>query len=189
MDSITRTVPEVSFPAAAAPMSVRVKIALAFAAIYVIWGSTFLATRYAVVTIPPFFVAGTRFFLAGLVLFAFARIRNREPLTARTWLSAAAMGTLFFVICHGGVSWAAKHVPSGVSALLMSSISMWTAILEIAGRSRTRPGRRVMVSLMVGFAGIALLVVRPEVLAGSHAGSLSALVVLAGAFSWAAGTV
>jgi drug/metabolite transporter (DMT)-like permease len=189
MDSITRTVPQVGFPAATAPLSVRVKIALAFAAIYVIWGSTFLATRYAVVTIPPFFVSGTRFFLAGVALFGFARIRNREPLTARTWLSAAAMGTLFFVICHGGVSWAAKHVPSGVLALLMSSISMWTAILEIAGRSRTRPGRRVMVSLLVGFAGIALLVVRPEVLAGSHSGSLGAVVVLVGAFSWAAGTV
>ncbi|MCU1259411.1 MAG: hypothetical protein JWO80_2296, partial [Bryobacterales bacterium] len=189
MDSVSRTVPEVGFSATTSPLSVRVKIALAFAAIYIIWGSTFLATRYAVVTIPPFFVSGTRFFLAGLALFVFARLRNREQLTWRTWLSAAAMGTLFFVICHGGVSWAAKHVPSGVAALLMSSISMWTAILEIAGRSKTRPGARVMVSLLVGFAGIALLVVHPEVLAGSHFGTLSGLVVLVGAFSWAAGTV
>jgi drug/metabolite transporter (DMT)-like permease len=189
MDSISRTVPEVGFAATASPLSVRVKIALAFAAIYLIWGSTFLATRYAVVTIPPFFVSGTRFFLAGVVLFAFARIRNRETLTARTWLAAAAMGTLFFVICHGGLSWAAKHVPSGVSALLMSSISLWTAVLEIVGRSKTRPGKRVMISLLVGFVGIGLLVVHPEVLAGSHFGMLSGLVVLVGAFSWASGTV
>ncbi len=189
MDSLTRTAPEVAFIPQAVPVSLRIKIALAFAAIYVIWGFTFLATRYAVVTIPPFFVSGTRFFLAGVVLFLFARIKNREVLTWRTWGSAMAMGTLFFVICHGGLSWAAKHIASGVSALLMSSISMWTALLEIAGRSKTRPGKRVMISLAVGFVGIALLVVRPEVLEGSHFGTVSAFIVLVGAFSWACGTV
>lgn len=161
----------------------------AFLSIYLIWGSTFLATRYAVATIPPFFVSGTRFFLAGLVLLAVAQLRSPIRLTWRNWVAATSMGALFFLICHGGVSWAAQHVPSGVSALLMSSISLWTALLELATRSSTRPNRRMLVALFVGFLGMVMLVIRPEVLAGSKVGSLGAVVVLAGAFSWALGTV
>lgn len=165
-----------------------VKIA-AFLSIYLIWGSTFLATRFAVATIPPFFVAGTRFFLAGLVLFAFAQIRNPTRLTWRNWVAATSMGALFFLICHGGLSWVAQHVPSGVSALLMSSISLWTALLEIATRSATRPNRRMVAALFIGFIGMIMLVIRPEVFAGSKVGSWGAIVVLTGAFSWALGTV
>jgi drug/metabolite transporter (DMT)-like permease len=165
-----------------------VKIA-AFLSIYLIWGSTFLATRYAVATIPPFFVSGTRFFLAGLVLFAFAQFRNPTRLTWRNWVASISMGALFFLICHGGLSWAAQHVPSGVSALLMSSISLWTALLELATRSSSRPNRRMLIALFIGFLGMVMLVIRPEVLAGSKVGSMGAVVVLAGAFSWALGTV
>jgi drug/metabolite transporter (DMT)-like permease len=188
MDSLSRTATTpVSFEQAT--LSTRVKIGLAFLAIYVIWGSTFLATRYAVRTIPPFFVSGSRFFLGGLILFLFAQARNREPITARMWASAMLMGALFFTVCHGGLSWAAKHVPSGILALLMASTSMWTALIEIVSRSKTRPGKRIMVSLCIGFIGLALLVVRPELLAGSHIGPLGAIVALTGAFSWALGTV
>ncbi len=161
----------------------------AFLSIYLIWGSTFLATRYAVATIPPFFVSGTRFFLAGLVLFAFAQFRNPTRLTWRNWVASISMGALFFLICHGGLSWAAQHVPSGVSALLMSSISLWTALLELATRSSSRPNRRMLIALFIGFLGMVMLVIRPEVLAGSKVGSMGAVVVLAGAFSWALGTV
>jgi drug/metabolite transporter (DMT)-like permease len=189
MDSISRTAPDITVVPQAQPLTVRVKVAIAFCAIYLIWGSTFLATRYAVKTIPPFLVSGSRFFLAGLILFCFARTRNSERITGRMWLSAAAMGTLFFVICHGGLSWAAQHVPSGINALLMASVSMWTAVIEIAIRSKTRPGARIMISLLVGFLGLTLLVVKPELLAGSHVGSLGATVALVGAFSWALGTV
>jgi drug/metabolite transporter (DMT)-like permease len=187
MDSLTRTASTVHFEQNS--LSVRVKIALGFLAIYLIWGSTFLATRYAVKTIPPFLVSGSRFFLGGLILFGFARIRNREPITGRMWAAAALMGALFFTVCHGGLSWAAQHVPSGILALLMASTSMWTALIEIATRSKTRPGTRILVSLLIGFLGMALLVVRPELLAGSHVGSLGAIVALTGAFSWAVGTV
>ncbi len=189
MDSFSRTAPQTKFFAPKAEVTGRVKIAIAFCAIYVIWGSTFLATRYAVRTIPPFLVSGARFFLAGIVLFVFARPRERERLTGRMWASATGMGALFFLICHGGLSWAAQHVPSGVTALLMASTSMWTALIEIVSRSKTRPGLRVVVSLLVGFAGMAILIVRPELLAGSHVGSLGAIVALTGAFSWAMGTV
>ncbi|MEP6537577.1 MAG: EamA family transporter [Bryobacteraceae bacterium] len=170
-------------------MQNRIRVALAFLAIYLIWGSTFLATRYAVETIPPFFVSGTRFFLAGLILVAYAQMRQPERITLPQAAASVWMGALFFLICHGGVSWAAQYVPSGVSALLMSSISLWTAILEVVRGHSTRPGRRTIVALVVGFIGIALLVIHPEVLAGREPGSLGALVVLGSAVSWAAGTV
>ena len=129
------------------------------------------------------------FFIAGLVLFCFARIRNRELITSQMWASATAMGALFFLICHGGLSWAAQHVPSGVTALLMASTSMWTAVIEIVSGSKTKPGSRIIISLLVGFAGMTILIVRPELLAGSHVGSLGTVVALTGAFSWALGTV
>jgi drug/metabolite transporter (DMT)-like permease len=167
----------------------RIRVALAFLAIYLIWGSTFLATRYAVETIPPFFVSGTRFFLAGLLLVIYSQIRYPERITWRQAAASVWMGTLFFLICHGGVSWAAQFVPSGVSALLMSSISLWTAVIEVVRGHSTRPGLRTMVALVIGFAGIALLVIHPEVLAGREPGSLGALIVLGAAVSWAAGTV
>ena len=167
----------------------KAKIALAFLAIYLIWGSTFLATRVAVRTIPPFFVSGTRFFVAGVVLFAIGRRQNREPLGWKNWGAATLMGALFFLVCHGGLSWAAQHVPSGISALLMASVSMWTALFEWFRGSASRPGRLVFLSLLAGFGGIAALVIHPEGLAGSNVGSLGAAVVLIGAISWAAGTV
>ncbi len=167
----------------------QAKIALAFLAIYLIWGSTFLATRFAVQTIPPFYVSGTRFFLAGVILFLIGWIRSRERITLPMWLSAAGLGSLFFLICHGGVSWSARHIPSGISALLMSSIAIWTAILELAMRTQTRPGKRTIACLLVGLAGVAVLVIKPEVLEGSKFGSIGTVVVLCGAFSWALGTV
>jgi drug/metabolite transporter (DMT)-like permease len=187
MDSLSRTAEPVAFERTW--LSTRVKVGLAFLAIYVIWGSTFLATRYAVKTIPPFLVSGSRFFLGGLILVIVSQSRNREPITARMWGAAMLMGALFFTVCHGGLSWAARHVPSGILALLMASTSMWTALIEIVSRSKTRPGTRILVSLLIGFVGLALLVVRPELLAGSHIGPLGAIVALTGAFSWALGTV
>lgn len=161
----------------------------AFLSIYLIWGSTFLATRFAVATIPPFFVSGTRFFLAGLVLFAFAQARNPTRLNWRNWAAATSMGALFFLICHGGLCWAAQHVPSGVAALLMSSTSLWTALIEVGLQTSTRPNKRMLAALSIGFVGMAMLVIRPEVLQGSNVGSMGAIVVLVGAFSWALGTV
>lgn len=172
-------------------LSLPIRVALAFVAIYLIWGSTFLATRYAVATIPPFFVSGTRFFVAGILLSAYALWRNPVWITWRQVGAATVMGALFFLVCHGGVSWAAQHVPSGVSALLMSSISLWTALLEVVfpSSAAARPVKKMLVALFAGFLGIALLVIRPELLAGSQVGSLGGMVVLVGAFSWAAGTV
>ncbi len=165
------------------------RIGLAFTAIYLIWGSTFLATRFAVQALPPFFVAGFRFFLGGLILFLLGRARSSEPLTRANWIAAAKLGVLFFVICHGAVSWAAQHVPSGVAALLMASIALWTAVVERLLQTQTRPGIRVLLSLAGGFVGLAILVLKPESLAGSTQAQTASLAVLGGALTWAVATV
>lgn len=165
------------------------RIALSFSAIYLIWGSTFLATRFAVEVLPPFFVAGFRFFAAGLILFLIGRIRCRERLRRDHWINAARLGLLFFFFCHGAVSWAARHVPSGVAALLMASIALWTAVGERLLQTQTRPGRRVLLSLAGGFTGLAVLVWQPEALAGSTQARAASLAVLVGALTWAAATV
>jgi drug/metabolite transporter (DMT)-like permease len=165
------------------------RIGLAFTAIYLIWGSTFLATRFAVQALPPFFVAGFRFFLGGLVLYVIGRSSSREPLTRTHWLNAAKLGILFFFLCHGAVSWAAQHVPSGVAALLMASIALWTAVVERFLQTHTKPGRRVLLSLAGGFIGLAVLVLKPESLAGSTQGRAASLAVLFGALTWAIATV
>ena len=165
------------------------RIGLAFTAIYLIWGSTFLATRFAVQALPPFFVAGFRFFLGGLILFLLGRARSSEPLTRAHWIAAAKLGVLFFVICHGAVSWAAQHVPSGVAALLMASIALWTAVVERLLQTQTRPGIRVLLSLAGGFVGLAILVLKPESLAGSTQAQTASFAVLGGALTWAVATV
>jgi drug/metabolite transporter (DMT)-like permease len=110
-------------------------------------------------------------------------------LGARNWGAAALMGALFFLVCHGGLAWAAQHVPSGINALLMASVSMWTALFEWLRGSSSRPSRLVIGSLLAGFMGIATLVIHPETLTGSGTASIAAGVALIGAFSWAAGTV
>lgn len=165
------------------------RIGLGFTAIYLIWGSTFLATRFAVEVLPPFFVAGFRFFFGGLLLFALGRQRCRERLTGVHWIKSAQLGLLFFFCSHGAVSWAAQHLPSGVAALLMASIALWTAVVERFLQTHTRPGRRVLLSLVGGFAGLAVLVVRPEALPGSTQGQAASLAVLCGALTWAIATV
>lgn len=165
------------------------RIGLAFTAIYLIWGSTFLATRFAVQALPPFFVAGFRFFLGGAILFLLGRHRSPEPLTRAHWLHAVKLGILFFVLCHGAVSWSAQHVPSGVAALLMASIALWTAVVERLLQTHTRPGARVLLSLFGGFLGLAILVLKPESLAGSTSARSASLAVLGGALTWAIATV
>src|SRR5260221_7728584 len=163
--------------------------AMASRSFFLVWCSMFWETGLGVVKIPPFLVSGTRFFVAGVVLVASGRWRNREPLGWRNWGAATLMGAMFFLICHGGVSWAAQHVPSGISALLMASISMWTALLEWMRGGPSRPGKLAIASLLAGFAGVTALVIHPPTLAGSEQGALGAGVAVIGAFSWAAGTV
>ncbi len=132
-------------------------VVAAFAAVYTIWGSTYLGIRYAVQTIPPFIMAGGRHLAAGVFLFAFARLRGAPTPSWVQWRDALIAGTLLLVIGNGGVSWAEQRIPSGTTALLVALVPLWMVLLDWLRPSGTRPTMLICLGLLVGFAGVALL--------------------------------
>jgi drug/metabolite transporter (DMT)-like permease len=129
----------------------------AFAAVYLIWGSTYLGIRYAVETIPPLLMMGLRHSSAGALLFAWARWRGAPAPTWREWVHPALIGALLFLGGHGSLAWAEQRVPSGIAALLVATLPMWIVLLaRIAGIER-RLSLRALIGLVLGFAGVAVL--------------------------------
>jgi len=106
------------------------KLLLAFAAIYLIWGSTYLAIRYAVETLPPMFMMGTRHSIAGGILYFWARLRGAEVPTGRHGKEAVIAGGLLFLFGHGSLAWAQQHVASGLAALLIATEPLWVVVLD-----------------------------------------------------------
>jgi drug/metabolite transporter (DMT)-like permease len=199
-----------SFPlSASARLELRaaVPVAAAFAAIYLIWGSTYLAVRIAVETIPPLLMIGIRSLTAGAVLYVWARRSTGSAPTRREWANAALIGILLFAGGHGLLAVAQQHADSGISAVLLATIPLWVPLLAWlipatastgdGGKSRRRPRReaapsgRELTCLTVGFAAVAVLVWnaagRDAAATGLDPGS--AALLLASAFSWALGTV
>lgn len=166
-----------------------VKIGLAFAAIYFIWGSTFLATRYLVSDVPPLLAMGTRSALAGLILVAYARSRRYAWPSRRELRNVAALGILFFVGCNGVLGVVQARIESGLAALFMATIPLWVPLFAWAAAPAQPPGWRVAAGTIAGFVGVALLFVTRNGLAvgGIHAGD--ALLLLLSAICWAIGTV
>jgi len=160
----------------------------AFAAVYIIWGSTYLGIRFAVETIPPFLMAGARHFVAGIVLFAFARLRGAAAPTWRQWRDASFVGMLLLAIGNGGLSWAEQQVPSGTAALLCALTPLWMVLLDWLRPSGVRPRALVGAGLVVGFVGVGLLA-RGH---GEHHQAVygwSVAVVMLAVFCWAYGSM
>lgn len=130
---------------------------LAFAAVYLIWGSTYLAIGVGVREIPPFLMAGVRFFTAGAILFGFAR-RGEAPLTRREWAEAALAGVLFFTAAHGLGHWAQVRIPSGAAAVLVATVVFWITGLDAVFVARKRPSLVAVLCAVTGFSGVVVLV-------------------------------
>lgn len=165
----------------------QVKVLGAFFLIYVVWGSNFLAIRYAVETVPPFLLMGVRSLLAGLCLYLWSRLRSGERPTLGHWRAAAVVGTLLFLGCHGILAWAQGRVPSGVAALGMATLPLWMTLLDWLWAGAPRPGAAVWLGLGLGLVGLSVLV-GP----GSWDGAVDVwgLVALqASGFAWALGSV
>jgi drug/metabolite transporter (DMT)-like permease len=163
----------------------RLLALLAFACIYFIWGSTYLAIRYAVETIPPLFVAGVRHLIAGGLLFGWCWWRGLRPVR-RQWFASIVLGGLFFLIGHGTLHWAQQTLPSGVAAFLIATEPIFVAIILTATR-RTRITPTLLIGLLLGLFGVALIVGADVQMGGSQ--MLSSLAVLIGTASWSIGMV
>jgi drug/metabolite transporter (DMT)-like permease len=163
-----------------------VGIVLAFLAIYVLWGSTFFAIRVAVETVPPFLAAGIRFTLAGILLYGWSRARGGRNPTALEWRNLAILGVLLFLIPYSGLFWAEKTVPSGIASLLVATIPISTALLQIFVLRKERFRWSLLASLCLGFAGVAVLALDSG---SGHADVAACLVLLLCSISWAVGTV
>src|SRR5215470_14161389 len=161
-------------------MEVTVVTVLAYAAIYLIWGSTFLAIRIAVDSIPPFLMMGVRSVAAGLLLVGWATLRG-ERAPARVWARAAVAGALMFGGGHGALAWAEQRIPSGVAALVVATLPLWVTAIEWAQRGR-RPSPRALIGVGLGFGGVALLVLGGT---GAPLALLPVAVVALGEGAWA----
>jgi drug/metabolite transporter (DMT)-like permease len=169
-----------------ARMPRRTQIAIAFAAVYVIWGSTYLAILYAIQTLPPMLMAGTRHAIAGALLYAFARRRGAPRPPRHLWRPAAVIGGLMLLMGNGGVVLAERTVPSGLAALIVASVPLWVALLSSLGADGRLPRGRRALALIAGFAGVALLVSGRGLRGGSVSGMT---LVLVASVAWAAGSL
>src|SRR6058998_494788 len=136
----------------------RSSVLAAFAAIYLIWGSTYLGIRFAVETIPPFILGGARFLLAGGILYAWLRFKGVPNPALVHWRNAAIVGGLLLGVGNGGVNWAEQKLASSLTALLIAITPLWFVLLDWLRPRGTRPAFQTMIGILVGFAGVAMLV-------------------------------
>ncbi|GAC1494615.1 MAG: drug/metabolite exporter YedA [Gemmatimonadaceae bacterium] len=166
----------------------RAQIIAAFASIYLVWGSTYLAIRYAVETIPAFIMGGLRFVVSGVLLYAWARYRGATRPTRLHWRNALIAGGFLLLGGNGAVVWAEQFVPSGLTALLVSILPFWLVIIEWVRPPGRRPSGAVLLGLALGFIGVVVLV-GPSGFGGQgDVSPLGALVLIVGSLSWAIGS-
>jgi drug/metabolite transporter (DMT)-like permease len=166
--------------------SFRIRVLLAFFAIYVLWGTTFLAIRVAVEELPPLFAAGARFLIAGVALFGFMLAKGERLPSGRQWRNLLVMSLLMFVAEYGPLFWAEKYVPSGVVSVLAATIPILTLVLEMLVLRQQRWRLSLAAATLLGFAGVGILL-----LPGGEQrfGLVPCLAILAGCTTWSLGTV
>jgi drug/metabolite transporter (DMT)-like permease len=166
----------------------RFQIAAAFAAVYLIWGSTYLAIRFVIETLPPFFMAGTRFLIAGLFLYVLARWRSNSQVSISHWRTAVVVGGFLLLGGHGAVVFAEQWIPSGLTSLLIATVPLWMGLIDWL-RCGSKLDIRVASGLVLGFAGVVLLIGSMETLGGSYIDIIGAAIVVFGSFLWANGSL
>jgi drug/metabolite transporter (DMT)-like permease len=160
------------------------KTLLAFAIIYFVWGSTFLAIRVGVREVPPFLLAGIRFLVAGIVLFGWTVARGERRPSRSEWASVSLLAVLIFVIDYGLLFWAEQRVPSGIAAVMMATIPVFMALSEIIFLRTQRLTLRLGLALLIGLGGVAVLVIRSLDLGGAPIDRMGAVALLIASISW-----
>lgn len=166
----------------------RWKTLLAFSIIYFVWGSTFLAIRVGVREVPPFLLAAMRFVIAGLCLYCWCRMRGERSPSAREWGSVFMVAVLIFVLDYGLLFWAEQRVPSGIAAVIMATIPAFMAISEITLLRTETLSVRLAVALLIGIAGVGVLVSRSLNLGGAPVSTGGAIALIIASLSLAIGS-
>jgi drug/metabolite transporter (DMT)-like permease len=170
----------------------RMKIWLGMLTLYIVWGSTYLAIRFAVETMPPFLMAATRFFIAGAILYIWRRWINKEtPPTRRQWRSAFIIGIFLLVGGNGGVVWAETMVPSSIAALVIATTPLWMVLLDaLRPRQRVIPSMETVAGVIMGLTGILVLVGPHQILSGTGEFAPAGLMaLLLAAIFWSVGSL
>ncbi|MFA5057161.1 MAG: EamA family transporter [Opitutaceae bacterium] len=167
----------------------RTALILAFATIYLVWGSTYLGIRVAVETLPPFLMAGARFLVAGVLLAGWLAVTRGFRATARQWYDNAVIGTFLLLGGNGLVVWAEQYIPSGLTALIIGSQPLMMVLTEWAWRGGHRPTLLTGAGLLLGFAGVAWLAAPWENTAAGGLNRSGVIAILAGCMFWAFGSI
>lgn len=167
----------------------RSHVAIALALVYFIWGSSYLAIRIALESLPPLTMAGARFVTGGALLYGFARWRGAPAATRAEWASGFMIGALLMVVGNGGVCWAEQRVPSGIAALLIATTPLWMCLLGWAQGHSGRPAHRTLAGLAIGFSGVGLLIVFSGSDTTGRIDPAGAAALLVSAASWAQGSL
>lgn len=162
----------------------RIRLLAAFAVIYFVWGSTFLAIKIGVADVPPFLFAGMRFLAAGLLLYGWLRWRGVRPPSPREWVAATGLALLIFVVDYGLLFWAERRVASGTAAILLATIPVFMTLSEIFILRARRLTARLAFALLVGIAGVGVLVSPGEALGEAAVDTAGAVALIVAALSW-----
>lgn len=169
--------------------NVRVSVLLAFVTVYVIWGSTYLAIRFGVETIPPFLMAGVRFAIGGEIFFSWNAARSDAWPTRGAWRSALLVGGFMVAGGIGGVTWAEQYVPSGLTALMIAMVPLWIVAIDWLRPGGSSPGGVVIIGLMLGFTGLGLLINPMDVGRAGEIDPVGAAVLMGATLSWSTGSI
>jgi drug/metabolite transporter (DMT)-like permease len=167
----------------------RSRVLTAYAAVYVVWGSTYLAIRYAIETLPPFLMAGIRFLIAGALLFLWARLRGAPRPSLANWKGTLLIGALLLLGGNGAVVWAEQRVPSGIAALLVATVPLWMVLIEWLRPGGRRPTARVALGVVAGMFGLLVLVGPGSLRGDGNVNALGAAALVFGSLSWAVGSL
>jgi len=165
------------------------KILLAFAIIYFVWGSTYLAIRVGVHEVPPFLLAAIRFLVSGIVLYGWMRLKGTPSPTGRQWAGATLLGGLIFLVDYGCLFWAEQRVPSGIAAVVLATIPVFITLLEIIFLGTQRLTVRLGLALLAGLCGVAVLTGHSFSFGEVPINRAGALALLVAAFSWSVATI
>lgn len=167
----------------------RYQLIAAFASVYIIWGSTYLAIKFAIVSFPPFLMAGVRFLISSLIIFAIARFFSKEKIKLSFWKDSFIIGGALLLGGNGGVVWAEQYVPSGLTALIVATVPIWMVLFDWMHPHGNKPTLKIILGLVLGFVGLLIMISPTSIFQGEHVNPIGTVALLIATSSWAAGSV